>query len=165
MAWVLPWLDGRAAIGFCLEQARAIAWVEKACGADVGLFAVLEEIRSSPLPRSFTSLYETVQLLTRVLRATPEWPSACVEWLATGSMCAQAWLANSSGGGQLYGSLLEQTGSRLGCSPEGTDDRLLKARERDAFGSPGQRQGNVEGFRIAWRAGRYRTAYAIAACR
>lgn len=82
-------------------------------------------------------------------------------WLVAACLIAEAGIANSSGGGMLYGSLMLELASRY------PDERLTKALEdarvRDALGRYGERlAASAAAFRNAWRAGRYRLAYALA---
>lgn len=160
-AWLLPWRTGEAPVSLCLAQARA-ASPAGAPASTKPLVDLLQAIVTAAPLTSVVETYSSARELRVELFANEHISAAVSAWLTTGALCAEAYLAQSSGGGLLYGSLLESTHVRT--LIEGTDERLLAARVRDAFGTGGQTASfskEIEWFRRAWRAGRYRTSYVI----
>lgn len=155
-AWTTAWLTWRepARLAFRCSRLEAPRSREIEAAIFLNLWG-----QSAPPARE---AYEALQGLRRQLPYSAELSHRQQRWLTVVCLIAEAGIANSTGGGLLPGTLLLDV---VRSHPdEWYADRLEDARMYDALGDVGEPRHAkaTRAFRDAWRAGRYRLAYALA---
>lgn len=157
-AWTHPWRSALAASRLCvrmIEHDGVNTAGPRVTGHVAGTTA-------RALLGLTTVTYEEIQALRFSLQVSVQ-DAREARWLRTGCLILEAMLANSHGGGQLYGTLLWSARPDIELDGDRAARLLRDARVEDALGIGVARGTGVEAaFAEAWSAGRYRVAYLLA---
>lgn len=155
-AWTTPWLTWTAPALLAIQFSRQGLAPSATSEPEHALHVLL---RAPPS----TDVYEGLQNLRRHLPYRPELSHRQQRWLTATCLIAEAGIANSTAGGLLPGTLMLDV---VRTHPdEGYKQFLEEGRVTDALGGFETRRQLSKAtlaFRDAWRAGRFRLAYALA---
>lgn len=139
----MPWRDGRCAAMLASYTGYRVAWKQPQS-------LMVENIVTLAMTRSYWEIEDRAAMLTPTER-----------FHRAGLRCLQVRAANSAGGGHVYNDILSRIDDDL------NEDDVIEWRSRDALSlgihhvedAWGAREREV--FKLAWRRGLFRTAYAL----